>query len=233
MKLHRFFIHDEPVGGAYVVQDEALVHQMNRVLHLQVGEQIALVPGAGDQYICEITEMTKSYVAVQALEARAAWMPTRPITLYLAVIRKERFEWALEKCTEIGVASIIPVITARTERGVVSRERAEKIMTEAAEQCGRGAIPTFGEPISIRSALMNAHNPIVCDQGGESLLQLQKTIASYPEIHVFIGPEGGWDDVERELVRDAHARAVSLGETTLRAETAAVVACAFMQALVY
>jgi 16S rRNA (uracil1498-N3)-methyltransferase len=105
MKIHRFFVEEEPVGDRYLLQDEALVHQIVRVLRLGRGEHIALVTH-GAQHVALIEEIEKKYIAVRIIRTEKVWVPRVPVTLYLATIRKERFEWALEKCTELVEQSV-------------------------------------------------------------------------------------------------------------------------------
>jgi 16S rRNA (uracil1498-N3)-methyltransferase len=229
MKIHRFFIADEPVGDRYVIQDEGVAHQIQRVLRLRKGEHVALVSGTGIQFIGEIVELGKQYVSIQIIRTESVWMPTTEVTVYMAQIRKERFEWGLEKCTELGVSRIVPLITAHTERGVVNTERARKILMEAAEQCGRGSVPEFGEPVGIEAALFSCSVPIVCDFGGRDPEDVIRELHGVRGVQLFVGPEGGWEDHERALFAKGDVPVVSLGSTTLRAETAAVVACAFFR----
>ncbi len=230
MKVHRFFIADDIVGETYVIQDEDLVHQITRVLRIGRGERIALVVGGGKQWLAEVLETEKKFITVKILEQQQVWVPTQRLVVCLSAIRKERFEWALEKCTEVGASAIVPIIAARTERGLVSSERAVRIMQEAAEQCGRGDVPEFGEPVALEDLLSEVHESLIiaCDMGGGSFSDIPQ-FSRAPVVYLCIGPEGGWSEQERTLLQENKAIFVSLGPTVLRAETAAVAACILAQ----
>jgi 16S rRNA (uracil1498-N3)-methyltransferase len=233
MKIHRFFIADDIVGATYVIQDEDLVHQITRVLRIGTGERIALVVGGGKQFLAEVVETEKRFVTVQVLEEQQVWVPKQRIIVCLSAIRKERFEWALEKCTEVGVSAVVPLIAARSERGVVQHERAQRIMQEAAEQCGRGDMPELGTPVTLGDMLPEVGDAcvIACDMGGGHFSDVPH-IDTADVIYLCIGPEGGWNDDERVLLQSHNAAFVSLGPTVLRAETAAVAACVLVQHVV-
>jgi 16S rRNA (uracil1498-N3)-methyltransferase len=230
MKIHRFFIADDIVDETYVIQDEDLVHQITRVLRIGKGERIALVVGGGKQWLAEVVETEKRFVTVKVLEEQQVWVPKHRIIVCLSAIRKERFEWALEKCTEVGVSAVVPLIAARSERGVVPHERGVRIMQEAAEQCGRGDVPELGTPVTLTDMLAEVGDAcvIACDMGGGPLPDVPQLDAS-DVIYLCIGPEGGWNDAERALLQSHNAAFVSLGPTVLRAETAAVAACVLVQ----
>lgn len=226
MKIHRFFISDDIVGETYVIQDEALVHQITRVLRIGRGECIALVVGGGKQWLAEIVETEKRFVTVRLVEEQRVWISKHKIVICLSAIRKERFEWALEKCTEVGASAIIPLISARTERGIVPHERALRIMQEASEQCGRGDIPEMVAPITLADFLSEVGNArvIACDMGGMSMNALPHLLEG-EILYICIGPEGGWSNDERAHFTKYGIECVTLGPTVLRAETAAVAAC--------
>lgn len=226
MRIHRFFIADDIVGETYVIQDEDLVHQITRVLRIGKGECIALVVGGGKQWLTEVVETEKRFVTVKLLEEQKVWIPEQRIVVCLSAIRKERFEWALEKCTEVGASAFVPLIAARSERGVVPHERALRIMQEASEQCGRGDVPEMGSPVTLEDMLTELHDACVvaCDMEGGLMSDIPH-LRGATVVYLCIGPEGGWSDEERALLRDHNAVFVSLGPTVLRAETAAVAAC--------
>ncbi|NBV76942.1 16S rRNA (uracil(1498)-N(3))-methyltransferase [bacterium] len=220
MKIHRFFVAEDVLGNDVELLDESVVHQISRVLRMKVGERVALCDGRGTDAVSEIIAMDKKSVSVRVLERIPTWVPQKKVHVFLAPIRKERFEWALEKCTELGVARVTPLITERSERGIVKRERAEVIMKEAAEQCGRGDVPIFGEPVELETL---SGEYFVLDMGG---VVLEQSAQKNKEIRLLIGPEGGWTEAEREFFKSKNWQSFSLGPTTLRAETAAVAACA-------
>jgi 16S rRNA (uracil1498-N3)-methyltransferase len=223
MRLHRFFVPESLDGEELYLQDEQLVHQLTKVFRMHAGERIVLFNGDGFDHTFEITTLSKNFLRARPEGARTvAWVPEKKITLCLANIRKERFEWALEKCTELGVSHIIPLETERTERGAVKPDRARKIMQEAAEQCGRGDIPTFGESKTIKEICAASDHVYIGDISGMPVRKVSE--GGQQSVTLLIGPEGGWSEKELLFFDQANVQKISLGPTMLRAETAAVVA---------
>ena len=127
----------------------------------------------------------------------------------------------LQKCTELGVSHFVPLITERTEKTGFDIERAKKIIIEAAEQCGRSDIPTVREPIGLLSAIDELNGKIelyMCDQEGEDVKNISK------DIGIFVGPEGGWSDSEKQLFESKGVKRLNIHDFTLRAETACIAA---------
>lgn len=225
MKLHRFYIADNLDGDEVYLEDAQLIHQLGTVFRFRKGDTIILFNGDGfdRQFVIEV--LSKNFVRAKSTGSRThVWTPKKKISLFLAHIRKEHFEWALEKCTELGVSHIVPIETERTERSSVKKDRAQKIIQEAAEQCGRGDIPTFGDPKTLKEVLETQDTIFVCDITGSLVHKLPTN--DYPLLTILIGPEGGWSPKELALFEKHKVKKVKLGETTLRAETAAVVAVA-------
>ncbi|MBM3204451.1 16S rRNA (uracil(1498)-N(3))-methyltransferase [Candidatus Uhrbacteria bacterium] len=214
MKKHRF-----------ILQDPELVHQMARVLKLQEGENIVLGDGKGHEAEAVIEAISPKEVSVTfdqvAVNHRE---PTRLVTLYCALLKRENFEWVVQKATEVGVTSIVPIITRRTVKLHFKLDRLQMIAKEAAEQSGRGIVPVMYEPITFEQAIEQAkehdHN-LFFDVGKERSKSYKLTAKS---LGIWIGPEGGWDPEEVALARQSKCEIVSLGSRTLRAETAAVIA---------
>lgn len=161
---HRFFTTQSLASNDIILTNEAQVHQLTRVLRMQAGDTFVLNEGNGEDVEVEIVDAvtpSKKYggstpVQLKVLARHPAWVPKLEVYVFLATIRKERFEWALEKCTELGVTNISPLTTDRAERGSVPRSRAERILKEAAEQCGRGTIPEYGDVEDLESAISTA-----------------------------------------------------------------------------
>jgi 16S rRNA (uracil1498-N3)-methyltransferase len=162
------------------------------------------------------------------------------ITLYLALTGREKFEWMLQKCTEVGAAAFVPVISSRAlvqdgRDAAKKLERWERIVREAAEQSRRGILPPVHPPLAFEAALQRAQPDALrlIAWEGEHSLTLRAALAPSkaapaPTIAVFIGPEGGFSEAEIEAARAAGVQPVTLGERILRMETAAVVAAALV-----
>jgi 16S rRNA (uracil1498-N3)-methyltransferase len=171
--------------------------------------------------------------------------PRVRLSLYQSITKGDRFEWLLEKGTEVGVARFVPLITARAvvkpEAGGNRAERWHRIVVEAAEQSGRGAVPGVDPPQTLADALASAPGVLLLpyeaadEQTPDIAAALNADIDALfalSEVSVFIGPEGGYEDAEVALARDARAVVVTMGRRVLRSETAGLVAATLiMQAL--
>jgi 16S rRNA (uracil1498-N3)-methyltransferase len=194
------------------------------VLKLRVGERVVLADGTGCEALAEIAAIDKSGVEVAVHERRASPEPKKNIILYCALLKRENFEYAVEKAVECGVVKIVPLITARTVKLGLNLDRVRKIAQEAAEQSGRGIVPEISAPVKFSAAIKAASENDInyfFDANGEEFVRakaLAKTIG------VWIGPEGGWEDFEIEAAAVNRCVAASLGALILRAETAVTVA---------
>jgi 16S rRNA (uracil1498-N3)-methyltransferase len=158
--------------------------------------------------------------------------PTANVTLLLAIFKFDRLEWAIEKCTELGVSRIVPVIARRTDAhlAVAATKRAErwrKIALQASEQSRRGSPPEISEPIKLKdAALLSGARRILLSES-EQQTQLRDLLMPDQDdgdILLAVGPEGGWTEDELQLFQKSGWIAASLGPTILRAETAAIAA---------
>ncbi|MCK9344675.1 MAG: 16S rRNA (uracil(1498)-N(3))-methyltransferase [Candidatus Pacebacteria bacterium] len=230
MKLHRFFIEQEdlPKKGLpkeaedFDVVDKNLLNQWRNVLRMEACDKAVLFDGKGEEALCEFVSLSKKLATLKVIEKKQGIVPTRDVTLYLALIKKDNFEFVLEKATELGVSRIVPVQADRSEKKGVNYERAQKIVREASEQSGRAAVPTLDEVIPVSK--IPTEGLVVLDPRGEISAReyFAKNITA--PISVFVGPEGGFTDAEIELFHAKKIPVVTTGEQILRAETAAVVA---------
>ncbi len=228
MKLHRFFGNFDLAGRTVRIADAEMVNQFRNVLKLGVGEMVVLCDGKGNEGIGTILKIHKDAVDVGVSEVRENTNePERRVTLYMALLKRENFELAVQKATELGVTRIVPMITARTVKLDFKRERAEKIAKEAAEQSGRGIIPEIAEIAKYPEALasvMESGLSVFFDPSGVPCNTLKNQLAAVQQVGIFIGPEGGWDEKEIALAREKGCVIASLGTLILRGETAAIVA---------
>lgn len=234
MAEHRFYVDKTPLPGpgqtAAIEGDPA--RRIAAVLRMRPGERLGLFDGVRE-FECELIEIRPN-VRVRLLDELPSEAPAETkLTLYQALVRPNRFEWLLEKVTEIGVAQIVPILTdhaaVRTsEIGSSRLERWRRITIEATEQSGRRIPPSIQSPVSFPIALKHANGRRVFAWEGlrSKPAALQRSDA--PDIALFIGPEGGWSDSEVQSAREAGATFMSLGPNILRAETAAIVASALL-----
>lgn len=243
--MHRFFLKQEiPETGNMILHERSLIHQMRDVLKLKAGESIAFFNGSGRDFIFHIAKISPQAVFGHIIGiAENKRDPVRRVWLYHALVKRSNFEWMLQKCTELGVKKFIPVISERSIKKGLQRERMEKIMREAVEQSGQDKIPELAEPIIFSEALADIGTEetlILCDPSGIALPisgvephdggSTPKNFrgSTSEDIHIFIGPEGGFAEKEVNMVRERGGTILSLGQRVLRAETAAVAAASLL-----
>jgi 16S rRNA (uracil1498-N3)-methyltransferase len=226
MKLHRFYVSPEinELTHSIWIHDERLLNQWHKVLRFRQGDQVVLFDGIASDRLYKIVRMEPKGVQLELITEFERKLPNRHIYLFFSLLKKDKNDWVLQKCTELGVSNFVPLIAKRSEKTGFNIERAEKIVIEAAEQCGRSDIPHIREPTSLDTALNEYKDKVqllVADESPQSLIISQQ---SDNPIGIFIGPEGGWTEIELELFKDAEVKHLQLGNLTLRAETAAVAA---------
>ena len=221
----------------------AQAEHLARVLRAQPGTRADIV--AGDRvYLAAIATVANKEVVFDLLEEIPA-ESALPITLLLAVFKFDRMEWAIEKATELGVATIVPIIARRTEKHLAQAadkrvERWRRITQEAAKQSRRADIPAVEEPVALSVRLKQASSArqilLAEDEQNNTLRRrieaaLTSTESDLPEFELAIGPEGGWTPEELTLFARHNWQFASLGPRILRAETAAISAIAITSAL--
>ncbi len=230
MRLHRFYVL-QPLGEEVVIQDVSLVNQWTKVFRYEVGDFVILFNGDGNDYHYSLDTITKKECTLRFLKSIPSYVPTRKITLCLSVIKKDNFELAVQKATELGVTTIIPILSSRSEKKNLSLDRLHKIAIESAEQCGRGDVPTITDILSLKKLpkdiLPEAGELITLSIDGTPLIE-RVTPNKNNDVVIFIGPEGGWSDEDNVCLAEYGAKQHSLGKTTLRAETAAIAACTLL-----
>lgn len=202
---------------------------ISRVLRKKIGDHLEITNGAGMIFSCEMTAMSKKACIARVLRTRR--FPPPPYHLHLAVAptkMNDRYEWFLEKATEIGVQEITPVYCERSERRTVKKDRLERVLQSALKQSLQVYLPVLNEPMSLEHFVAQdlpgqkfiAH----CEEQSEKI-HLLNALEKEKQIHILIGPEGDFSPEEIQQVLNNQWRPVSLGENRLRTETAAIVAC--------
>ena len=234
--MHRFFVSPADISGETVVFPRDLSKQISRVLRMSPGDEVTVLDDTSLEYAVAISvvNVTRAEGRVTA-RREGLGEPAVRLTLYQAMIRPERFEWALQKCTELGVSRFVPIITQRTERrsrdvSANRRERWRRIIREAAEQSRRSRLPTLHEPQTLEEALKSAPMPVLMAWEAETIQTLKSSLGRWTgdaaksgTLSIFIGPEGGFNHDEVELARKSNVVTVGLGNRILRSETASVV----------
>ncbi len=226
----RRWIADEVHGDTAILVGEHAAH-LSRVLRAQIGQEFEIATGDSIR-IARVTSVAGDRVEL-SLGAELAAKPAASLTLALAIFKFDRMEWAIEKCTELGVSRIIPVIARRTDShlaaaAVKRHERWQRLAIQAAEQSRRASPPEISTPAKV-SDLSNFIAPdsarIVLSEV-ERDARLRDVLGPQPEVILATGPEGGWTEDELSWFEKSGWESASLGDTILRAETAAIVATA-------
>ena|SRR3989344_508045 len=227
MKLHRFITNIPLKPGNLQINSRELVNQIKKVLKLKPGEMIILCDGKMNDGLAEIKNYGKDSIIVELKEIKTNQNnPAEQIILYCSILKKDNFELVAQKATEIGITEIIPLITARTIKLDVRRKRLEKIIKEAAEQSGRGTVPLLNEPINFKRAVSDVDKNnlnIFLNKSGENFTYFKPETSHRKLTTIFVGPEGGWTQEELDLAEKLGLKIISLGRTTLRSETAAII----------
>jgi 16S rRNA (uracil1498-N3)-methyltransferase len=232
MRLHRFYV-EQPLGEEVVVHDVSIIKQWTKVFRYHVEDSVILFNGDGNDVTFSISSISQKEITLLRKQIHASYIPRKKVTLFLSIIKKDNFELVVQKATELGVSVIIPILSARSEKKNLNIERLEAIATEASEQCGRGDVPAISPITSLTSVLdtMACDVSYVLQMGGRSILHqdIQDSFKKTQSIGLFIGPEGGWSPEEELLFKEKGINPLKLGETVLRAETAAIVAVSCTQ----
>lgn len=231
----RLFVSGPLAEGQTVSIDGPQAHYLLKVMRAGEGDAVILCDDATGEWAARVTSAGKRDIALTP-ETRLREREQVPdFTLCAALLKKPNFDLVLEKATELGVRRIQPVITHRCVADKLNPERALSIVTEAAEQCARTALPELAEPVKLDALLRGwptgSRTLFFADETGGEPAAATFAAASGPAA-LLIGPEGGFDDTERAAIRALpDARPISLGPRILRGETAAISAAALWMAV--
>ena len=220
MKQHRFLIDVPLKKGTLSVTSKEQIHQIVSVLRLTKDDDIILVYN-GEEGIARIQEIGENHITLSVHEITSCPVPSRDVYLACSLLRKDNVEWIVQKATEIGVKGIIPFISKRTVKTNIATKRLEKIIKEAVEQSGWGRVPVLYDVKTFTDVLDTLTD--VCDV---LYLADNKTHKSSSiqgaSCGVIVGPEGGLSEEEIAYAYQKGAQPLSLGNSTLRGETAAI-----------
>lgn len=238
---HRFFVPPDAVCGREVHFDRAPAHQMRSVLRLRPGDEVIVLDGTGVEYTVDLVALERDAAQGRVRARRVAQTePRLALTLYQGLLKADRFEWVLQKGTELGVSTFVPLLSRRTvarpgESIENKRTRWARIISEAAEQSHRARLPHLADPLdwaAACAAAARAHDLFLLPWEGASgpgLCALLHALPAPPaRPGLLIGPEGGLEAAEVDLARAHGAQVVTLGPRILRAETAGLAAVAII-----
>ena len=228
----RLFI-DAPLAPGPLGVDGAAAHYLGGVMRLGLGDPVLLFDDRSGEWLATVAEAGKRALTLTVGERMRQREAVPDLWLCAAPLKKGRVDWLAEKACELGVARLVPVVTRRTVVDKPNGERLRAHLIEAAEQCGRNALPDLAEPVKLPRLLADwpGHRALFFadETGGAPALAAMR--AHPGPAAVLIGPEGGFDEEERASIRALpQAVAISLGPRILRADTAAAAAVSLWMA---
>jgi len=232
--LESFYVTPENVyGNTLLITGDEFAH-LTKVLRKRVGDQISVVDGCGNRYDVSIVSLTRDSAKAEILRRRRlVGEPLVEVTLAAAVIKGPRFDWLVEKATEIGVRCILPVISQRcvVVPGELKKNRWQRIAIAAMKQCGRTILPKILKTMSVEEVVKHFSNvPIKLVTEAGSKGSIRQIAFSYHDkrgdfprkVLILVGPEGGFTSEEITIAQEHGFECVSLGQRRLRSETAAI-----------
>lgn len=233
MALPFFYIKEYDGTNKNIVLDEETSRHVVQVLRMKTGEQLNLTDGKGNLFTCEITEDHKKHSEVNVKGTRHKTQGTRKVSVAISLLKNaNRFEWFLEKATEIGVSEIIPLLCERTEKEKFRFDRMQGICISAMLQSQQCWLPVLQEPTKFEDLgnwkCKNGVNFIAHCIDDEKQALAHQHINTLANLLICIGPEGDFTQEEIKLALENNFLPVSLGETRLRTETAGVVAATIL-----
>ena len=243
MKLRRFKIEKEDIRGQEaIIHDRGEIRHIGKVLRLRAGDEVVLFDGEGEEYHAAITSLSPGEISLTLLQKPSLVSTESPlkIILGLGLLKSTKFDWLIQKATELGVSEVVPFYSLRVvPRWEESRSRSrqlrwEKVASEAARQCGRAMVPRVHSPRSFAEALdMRFENTTRVFLWEKERTGSLKDALVHPtsRIYALVGPEGGFSEPEALQAQEAGFRPIGLGPRILRAETAGIAIATLLQFL--
>lgn len=235
--LHRFYVAPAQISEGRVHFSREQAHQILRVLRMRTGDTVAVFDGTGAEHEAELLSLGAREATARLTRMRAT-APEPPLRLILlqGLPKTEKMELIIQKSTELGIHRIVPLLCERSvSKGAGRLQRWRIIAREAAEQCGRAMVPIVDPPVPL-TAFFAAEGgagfrgiTLWEDEAGRGFREALHLMAQAERLYLLVGPEGGLAADEVKLASDAGLVSVSLGQRTLRTETAALVALGIIQ----
>ncbi|MEW8956090.1 16S rRNA (uracil(1498)-N(3))-methyltransferase [Clostridium sp.] len=239
--MHKFFTSSELVNEIYatIVGDD--VKHIYKVLRLKVGDQVIINNGLSEEYLGEIEEITKEKVNVRIIKKHEIHSESKVnITLFQGMPKAAKMDLIVQKGTELGINTFIPIITSRVDvklKGEFKKlDRLQRIALEACKQCKRARVPKVLEPLDFQEMLKELEEMDLVivpyeNANGYGMKQLAKEVSkeNIKNIGIIVGPEGGFEEEEIDTLKSINAHIVTLGPRILRTETAGFVCTSLIQ----
>ncbi len=232
MQAPFFYIEQMPNDESFATLNEETSKHVVQVLRMKNGEQIFLTDGKGNLLDCEISDDHKKKCVVKIQETSFKEQGTRKISIAISLLKNgNRFEWFLEKATELGITEIIPAICERTEKQHFRYDRMKNILISAMLQSQQVWLPILKQPTLLKEIISQSHHSqkFIAHCIDDAKVSLTDAInSSISSQIILIGPEGDFTKEEINFAFQNHFVPVTLGETRLRTETAGIVAASIL-----
>ena len=232
--MPHFYVNPKDIKDKSFIIENEQFHYLSNVRRFSIGDEINIFDGLGNSYKAIIDNIDKKSMKGTILSSKTLVLPDKNISLYTAIPKGERFDWLIEKASEIGISKIVPVIYVRSVVKELSEnklERYKKISISASSQSWRADIMPIETPVKFDEIVENVFNkentlnilPWESEED-KNIVSLLKENKDIKNINIFIGPEGGFDKTEIDIALKNNFKTVTLGKNILRVETAALVA---------
>lgn len=237
MSRRRFYTAPEDIDAKIALLSSDETHHLARVLRLRADDEAFVFDGCGREYQCRVSAI-ESRARLEIIEELSDEVESPAcIALAQAMAKGEKFDFIVQKATELGVSRIVPLATdhadvkLREESAAKRLERWRRISMESLKQCGRRRLVEIASPIALEEFLKSSDSAILAfsERGGQSIKSALADVIDDSSVAALIGPEGGWSDVELNRMEESGCRFVTLGPRVLRTETAAIVALTLIQ----
>jgi 16S rRNA (uracil1498-N3)-methyltransferase len=249
MTRHRFYASPPEIAGSSITLSPEESHHLSRVLRLRPGDPVLVFDGQGSEYSCAVATSSGNQATVEIIEPLVDQVESPLyLTLAQALAKGEKFDFIVQKATELGVRRIVPIVTEHSDVKIADEKadrrllRWQRIALEALKQCGRRVLVQIEPPLAF-TEFLNCENPRLnaaqnpelplmlgfTEKGGDPIDRVLSVHRPGSSVIAVIGPEGGWSDNETRSMVEFGCQRVTLGRRTLRTETAAIAAISLIQ----
>ena len=239
--MQRYFLPSSQFHDNFALITEQDLHHIKNVMRFRLGDEVTVVDELGNGYLAKITELSSQFAKVEFTKKLESMIQTSKITIAQALIKRDRFEWFLEKATELGVYSIIPtlfdysIIKIDEDNENKKIQRYQTIVKEASEQSRRFVVPPIQNVSKLSQLSFDQYDKVlICYEGATSddfITNVVKQLDASMKLLVIIGPEGGISAKEMAFLQTKGGIVCSLGKRILRSETAGLVVLSLFNSL--
>lgn len=232
--LNRIYVNEKLAENLTLEINDESSHYLKNVLRLKIGNKFRIFNSFNGEFLAEILSFTKKHIIIKILTFLRMEVTKLDLTLALSIIKADKMLDAMNMAVQLGVTRIIPLVSQRSQLKSINYERCSRCIIEASEQSGRIILPILENPLNLMEYLsgnQNIDQMIIYANENENFTNNILAIkALSPKLSIIIGPEGGWTDIELELLKSfSNTYSVSLGRTIMRTETAVAAAIAQIQ----